>query len=271
MPKALTDEQVARWRRDGAVWPVDLLTPEEAEDHRRRFEALEARLGGEAQERFRIKAHLPFPWLRDLILRPRLADAAEDLLGPDIVCWGSSFFTKKAHDPRFVSWHQDATYYGLDPPESVTAWIAFTRASSEAGCMRFLPGSHEGPATRVHDETWDPRNLLARGQTIRGVDEAEALEMPLEAGQMSFHHSRTIHSSEPNRASWPRIGFAVHLVPARVRQTQFEGALGMLLRGEDRDGNWIEDPLPEHEMSPESLRAADEYWHRYKTAMTAPA
>ena len=102
MPKVLTEDQLARWERDGAVWPVDLLSPEEAAGFAKRLGDLETAMGAEAQSRFRIKAHLPFPWLWDLITRPALADVIEDLIGPDIVCWGSSFFTKKAHDPRFI-------------------------------------------------------------------------------------------------------------------------------------------------------------------------
>ncbi len=269
MPKVLSPDQIARWQRDGAVWPIDMLSAGQAREYCRRFEALEKHIGGEVQARFRIKAHLPFPWLWDLILDPRLADVAEDLIGPDIVCWGSSFFTKKPHDPRFVSWHQDSTYYGLEPPESITAWLAFTQANSEAGCMKIIPGSHKGPAILPHEETRDPGNLLSRGQTIRNIDDSVAVEMPLEAGQMSVHHNKTIHSSEPNRASWPRIGFAIHLAPTHVRQTQFKGALAIRLRGDDPNRNWAEDPRPVCEMSPESLQAVDEYWDRYRTAMTA--
>ena len=210
MPKVLNDAQLEQWRRAGAVWPVDLLTAEEADGLRARYEALDGSTEGGAQSRYRIKAHLPFPWLWDVIRRPRLVDAIEDLLGPDFVCWGSSFFAKKAHDPSFISWHQDSTYYGLEPPESVTAWIAFTDATSEAGCMKIIAGSHLGPEILLHDEIPDPDNMLVRGQTVRDVDESLAVEMPLAAGQMSIHHNKTIHSSEPNRAAWPRIGFAVH-------------------------------------------------------------
>ncbi len=271
MPNVLTDEQVECWRRDGAIWPIDLLTPEEAGEYAKRFKALEDSIDGEVQDRFRIKAHLPFPWLWDLIRHPRLADVVEDLLGPDIVCWGSSFFTKKAHDPRFVSWHQDTTYYGLEPPESITAWIAFTRSDTESGCMRFIPGSHAAATVLPHDETHDAENLLARGQTIHEIDESTATEMPLEPGQMSIHHNMTVHSSEPNRADYARIGFAIHLVSADVRQVHFDGALGIRLRGEDRNGNWTEDPPPAYEMAPESLAAVDEYWLRYKNAMPARA
>ena len=267
MPKVLDEKQIARWHRDGALWPIDLLSTEQAADYRDRFEALEASIDGEVQDRFRIKAHLPFPWLWDLITHPRLVDVVEDLLGPDIVCWGSSFFTKKAHDPRFISWHQDSTYYGLEPPESITAWVAFTSATSQAGCMKIIPGSHRGPAILPHDETRDPMNLLSRGQTIRDLDASCAVEMPLEAGQMSVHHNKTIHSSEPNAADWPRIGYAIHLAASGVRQTQFDNATAICLRG--GKGDWIDDPVPERELSPDSLLAVDEYWHRYKTAMSA--
>ncbi len=199
MAKILNDAQFEQWRRCGAVWPVDLLSAEEADALRARYEALDESTEGGAQARYRIKAHLPFPWLWEVIRRPRLIAAIEDLLGPDFVCWGSSFFAKKAHDPSFISWHQDSTYYGLEPPESVTAWIAFTDATSEAGCMKIVAGSHLGPEILVHDEIPDPDNMLVRGQTVREVDESLALEMPLAAGQMSIHHNKTIHSSEPNR------------------------------------------------------------------------
>ena len=269
MPKVLTDAQLEQWHRDGAVWPIDLLTDEQVGDYRRRFEELEAKIGAEAQSRFRIKAHLPFPWLWDLVTNPRLVDAIEDVIGPDIVCWGSSFFTKKAHDPRFISWHQDSTYYGLEPPESITAWVAFTDATSLSGCMKIVPGTHIGPAILPHEETHDPNNLLSRGQTIRDLDTSTAVEMPLKAGQFSIHHNKTVHSSEPNNADWPRVGFAIHYAASDVKQAQFDNALAIHVRGEDPQGNWIDDPRPEYEMSPESLKAVEEYWHRYRTAMRA--
>ncbi len=269
MAKVLTDEQLRQWDRDGAVWPVDLIGEDEAADYRRRFDDLETKMGREAQSQFRIKAHLPFPWLWDLVTHPRLADAIEDLIGPNIVCWGSSFFTKKAHDPRFISWHQDSTYYGLEPPESITAWVAFTEANELSGCMKIIPGSHRGEAILPHEETYDPNNLLSRGQTIRDIDEGKAVAMPLKPGQCSIHHNKTIHSSEPNNADWPRVGFAIHFADSSVRQAQFDEALAIHIRGEDPEGNWIEDPRPAYELSPESVKAVDEYWHRYRTAMTA--
>ena len=135
--------------------------------------------------------------------------------------------------------------------------------------MKIIPGSHAGEAILPHDETFDANNLLSRGQTIRDLDPSTAVEMPLRAGQFSVHHNKTIHSSEPNNADWPRIGFAIHFAATSVRQVQFDNALAIHVRGSDPDGNWIDDPRPAYEMSPESVQAVADYWTRYRTAMTA--
>ena len=269
MPKVLTDEQIETYRRDGGLAPIAMLSPAEAAECRRRFEAIEEAIGDEAQSRFRIKAHLPFPWLTELIRHPALLDAVEDLIGPDIIVWGSSFFTKKARDPRFISWHQDSTYYGLEPPDSITAWIAFSDATEESGCMRIIPGSHKGAGILPHTETSDPNNLLSRGQTVEGVDESQASLLALRAGEFSIHHNKTIHSSEPNMSDDARIGFTVHIAPGHVRQAQFDGATATVVRGADRNGYWQPEARPTRDFDPAGLVALDKAWTRYRTAMKA--
>jgi non-haem Fe2+, alpha-ketoglutarate-dependent halogenase len=269
MPKVLTAEQIDRYHRDGAVAPVTLMSRAEMAAFKRKFDELEATVGGEAQSRYRMKAHLPFPWLTELTRHPRMIDAVEDLIGPDVICWGSSFFTKKPRDARFVSWHQDSTYYGLEPPESITCWIAFTDARMETGCMRIVPGSHQGPAILPHVETYDKNNLLARGQTIQNVDESNLVYLQVDAGEFSIHHNKTIHSSQPNNADTPRIGFAVHFAAPHVRQVQFAGATAAVVRGKDRFGHWQPDPEPKKDFDPACLAALDEAWLRYRTAMKA--
>ena len=271
MPNVLSDTQVEAYHRDGAISPVPMLSTAEAADCLRRFDELEATIGTEAQGRYRLKAHLPFPWLTELIRHPALLDAMEDVMGPDLMIWGSSFFTKPAHDERFVSWHQDSTYYGLEPPESVTAWIAFSPSTGESGCLRFIPGSHKGAAILPHIETNDPKNILSRGQTIEDVDPSVAIDMPLEPGQFSIHHNKTIHGSSPNFADTPRIGFAVHFVTPDIRQVQFDGATAVLVRGEDRYGHWQGDSTPERDFDPVCLEELDICWNRYRNAMKSQA
>ena len=122
----------------------------------------------------RHRSHVLFSWIDEMIRHPKILDAIEDLLGPDILCWNTSFFIKEAHDPGFVSWHQDATYWGLSSSDVATAWIAMSPANKVSGCMKFIAGTHLKQVQ--HEDTFDQNNLLTRGQEIAvDVDEAKAV------------------------------------------------------------------------------------------------
>ena len=264
MPKHLTQDQVDRYTRDGFAGPVDLLSTDEALTLRNRIEAVEAEMGDQIQKRCKIKAHLPFPFLCELISHPKLLDAVEDIIGPNILCWGSSFFQKEAHDPGFVSWHQDSTYYGLEPPDTLTAWIAISEASLEAGCMKFIPGSHnKGLYDYAELEADD--NLLSRGQTILGIEDEKAVPVPLKTGQFSFHKEDTVHASDPNRTGDRRIGLSIHYIAPNVRETKFPGASARVLRGRDTHRHWGEDRWPEKDWDPICLEELDRIWAMYQT------
>lgn len=264
MGKALSEAQVEAYRRDGFVFPVRIMGRSAADTLRARFDALEAETGAELQSRFKIKAHMPLTWLNELVRNPAMLDAVEDLIGPDILCWGSSFFTKKARDPRFVSWHQDSTYYGLRPAETVTTWVAFTDSRIESGCVRFLPGTHRS-GIFDHEETLDPDNLLMKGQTVNGVDESRAVDCELSAGEISIHHESVVHGSNANGSDNPRIGLSIHYIAPHVRQTAFEGASALLVRGRDKHGHWDAEPEPRHDLDPICLAALDEVYAQYRS------
>jgi len=253
MPRILADSQVARFHEDGFLFPYDVYTPDEAGALYGKYAELEKTLGEEPQNRFRIKAHLPFPWLCDVVRHPRLLDAVEDLIGPDILCWGSSFFTKKSNDPRFISWHTDSFVYGFEPAETLTAWLGFNDSTVESGCLRYIPGSHRERSE--HEIRPDPNNLATLGQNVIDVREDRAVNAVLKAGQVVFHHESVVHSSTPNRATHPRIGFSIHYVAPHVRETRFDGATAMLLRGKDRYGHWAADPEPTRDLDPICMEA----------------
>ena len=94
---------MARYKRDGYHFPIDILSPEETLGYRRKLEAFEARNGGPISGGMRHKPHLLFPWLNDLVHHPRILDAVEDVLGPDLFCWSTTFFIKEPSDKGFVS------------------------------------------------------------------------------------------------------------------------------------------------------------------------
>lgn len=252
MPKVLTDADVAQYHRDGFYFPIRILSEADAALCERKLRALEAREGGTISRKTNMKPHLLVPWLEDLVRHPKVLDAVEDIIGPNILAWGSGFFTKGAHDPSFVSWHQDSTYWGLSKPEIVTAWIAFTPSTVQSGCMKVMPGTHGDQLE--HKDTFDERNLLSRGQEIQvEVDESKAVDIVLQPGEISLHHVRLIHGSSPNQADHRRIGYAIRYIPTHVRQLTPVRDSAMLVRGVDTFGYFDRDPSPKSEFDPAAV------------------
>jgi non-haem Fe2+, alpha-ketoglutarate-dependent halogenase len=250
--KTLTSTAVERYHRDGFYFPISVLTPGEAREYRRRLEAVETESGGgKLTAEIRQKPHLLFTWLADLVRHPAILDAVENVLGPNLLVWSTSFFIKEARDSAFVSWHQDATYWGLSEPDVITAWVAFTEATVENGAMRMVPGSHGEQL--AHRDTFAANNLLSRGQEIEvAVDEARGVDIVLRAGEMSLHHVRMVHGSPPNRSNDRRIGFAIRYIPTSVRQLAGEIDGAMLVRGVDEHHYYVPERAPAADLSPEA-------------------
>ena len=238
MGKLLTASQVAQYERDGIVFPVPVLTPEEAAGFRRSFDELADRLGGRPVAQALGHTQAFFRWAYDLGTHPRVLDAVEDILGPDILLWTVSIFPKYPRDPGYISWHQDGTYWGLDSIRVTTAWIALTDSTIENGCMRVVPGSHRR-SILPHRDTYAADNRLSRGQEIEAeVDERDAVDVVLRAGEMSLHHVNIIHGSNPNPSDGSRIGFAPRFTTPETSQIDGEPLMAALARGRDRFGHF---------------------------------
>ena len=238
MPKVLSATQVAHYRRDGFHFPVSVLSTAEARSYRDRLEANERTLGGPLSGNMRQKPHLLFTWANELARHPKILDAVEDVIGPDILCWSTTFFTKEAHSPSFVSWHQDATYWGLSTNDVITAWVAFADAPVESGAMKFWPGSHLKNQLE-HRDTFASDNLLTprpgdrrRRAGRRGRRRAAQGRRDVAASRAAGarlgpqHHRPTGASATPSATS--RRMFA------RSRRANS----AMLVRGPDRYGNF---------------------------------
>ena len=252
MTRRLDGADVERYRRDGIVFPLDVLSPAEAQGMLRQLEATESALGGRLAGRNNQKPHLLHPWMDGLVRHPAILDAVEDVLGPNLLCWGSQFFAKDPGDETYVSWHQDGTYWGLSSPDVMTAWVALTPSIPENGCMRVIPGTHK--AQVPHEDTFAQSNLLSRGQEIAvEVDAAKALDVVLQPGQMSLHHVLIFHGSERNHSSIRRIGFAIRYVPTSVFQTSGIRESALLVRGVDEYGHFDHESSPESDMHPDAV------------------
>jgi non-haem Fe2+, alpha-ketoglutarate-dependent halogenase len=249
----LANNQLGGYQEQGFLFPLPVLSGEETNTLRSRLEALEAQHGGRLPALVNRKPHLLLTWLNLLIRHPRILDPVADILGPDILCWGSGFFIKNPLDPGRVTWHQDSTYWGLSQPDIVTAWVAFTPSTRENGCMRVIPGTHKLEQL-PHQDTFAPDNLLSRGQEIAvAVDESKAVDVILSPGEMSLHHVMLVHGSEPNSGTGRRIGFAIRYLPTYVKQLSGVTDSATLVRGKDTYGHFLPEPAPSSDFHPDAI------------------
>lgn len=243
-PRTLSSADIDAWNRDGFVTPLPLFDAAEAARHRMLFDTLLAQSGPDGAYAINcFQARSRGIW--DLCTEPRLLDAVEDLIGPDIVCWASHFFCKLPGDPKRVPWHQDAIYWRLAPARTVTVWLAIDDTDEDNAAMRFLPGSHA-------------RGTLAWGEAGEGtvldkaIDDVASLGAPvadvLPAGAFSLHADMLAHGSEPNRSSRRRCGLTIRYCPPEVRATDAVWRRGLepiVCRGRDRSGHWRHHPRPD--------------------------
>jgi ectoine hydroxylase-related dioxygenase (phytanoyl-CoA dioxygenase family) len=250
MPNVLSESAIAQYNRDGVYFPLPALSSEEAGFYRGCLEAFERSQGGPLRGSMMFKTHLLFTWVDQMIRTPAILDAVEDILGPNLLAWNTHWFVKEPGDGRYVGWHQDTTYWHLEPDSAITVWIALSDATKASGAMRMVKGTHMREVV-AHNDTWKPGAMLTRGQEIAvDVDEASAIDVELKAGQMSLHHHKVFHASPPNQAQYRRIGLAVRYIPTRVRQVAVTGDSAALVRGVDEYGHFRAEPRPERDMDP---------------------
>lgn len=274
MPKFLTARQIDAFEATGYVSPIRIVSADQAAAYRERLEQFERAQGSPLKGGQRNKGYLLFTWAHEIMTNPTLLDAVEDLIGPDFVVYHSTTWIKEANAPGFVSWHQDSTYFGLEPQEAVTAWVALSTASSEAGCVRVLPASHKLGQLPA-DLRPQKDNLLSSGQTVKlDFDERATVEMPLLPGEVSLHHACTIHGSGGNRSADRRIGLCLHYVPSHVlpmKHLREAGALcsAMLVRGKAVHDYFPPEPPPQQDSDAAAIAAHAEAVQSYRNMVQA--
>jgi non-haem Fe2+, alpha-ketoglutarate-dependent halogenase len=241
----LTPEQIDTFNRDGYLSPIPMFSHVEIADIRSYFDDLLARTLAAGGDSYSIStAHLKYGRVYDLLTDTRIVSYIKDLLGENVIGWGTHFFCKLPGDGKRVSWHQDASYWPLTPSKTVTVWLAIDDANVENACMQFIPGSHWfGHLTYTLKED-DQSNALT--QTVAGI---EQLKVPvfnvLKAGEISLHSDLLVHGSEPNTSAKRRCGLTLRYCPAEVRADLGWNAKGVVVSGSDPSGHWANPRRPE--------------------------
>ena len=253
MSKVLTKEQIEQYHDQGFISPIRVISEREALSIKNELEQVEAEFPEEINAENRNNLHLSFAFLDKLAHNKIIVDAIEDLIGPNISLWASVMFIKEPSSKHYVSWHQDATYMGLDSMNFPTPWIALSPSNKETGCMTMISGSHK-LKIQEHEDTFAENNILTRGQVIQDVDESRAVDLILEPGEMSIHHGAVIHGSQPNKGNQRRIGFSLQsYMPNDISQVVGRN-IWTHVRGqkrEDKDGLLLD--RPKFNMDPKTV------------------
>jgi non-haem Fe2+, alpha-ketoglutarate-dependent halogenase len=241
----LRAQQAQFYENNGYLFPIRVFDNTETAKFRRHFdeytgqnqERLKELIPRERREIYAL-THLMLPWAYEMVSHPKVLDAVEGVIGPDILVWDSGWFVKFARDPAFISWHQDGAYWGLKPPKVTTAWVALSESTPENGCMQVMPGTQN--VQLLQKDTYDKNNALSRGQEIAldDVDEANAVSLTLTPGEMSLHHIGIAHGSKANTSDRPRIGIAIRYIAPEVIQEGSERQIVQLVRGKDKYGHF---------------------------------
>jgi hypothetical protein len=200
-----------RYLDDGIVFPIRVLSSEEAQKYRRACDQLEVDLGGKPRTVEVRQMHLHFRWAYELATHPRVLDAVEQLLGPHLLIWTTELFAKHPEDATVsIGWHRDTRYMGV-AGTSTTAWIALSDSTVANGCMRAVPGPKDETGCRGESQ------VGSAGRDRIEVNDRDAVDVLLRAGEMSLHDAHILHGSAPNRSQEKRVGFVVRFVTPETR------------------------------------------------------
>jgi non-haem Fe2+, alpha-ketoglutarate-dependent halogenase len=243
-PRTLTREQVTAFNRDGYVKGIRIFSEAEIAGIRTYFDDLLARTLAAGGDSYSIStAHLRYGRVYDLLTEPRIVNCVADLLGDNVIAWGSHFFCKMPGDGKRVAWHQDSSYWPLTPSKAVTVWLAIDDADVENACMRYIPGSHLlGHLTytlREDDESQVLTQMVADAERL-----GAPIDVELRAGEISIHSDLLLHGSEANGSTRRRCGLTLRYCPPDVRAGLGWNAKGVVVRGRDESGHWANPPRP---------------------------
>ena len=265
-----SDPLVEAFERDGFAFPLRAFEATDIDRLRHRTETELLPLWGDPTQEtdYTFQTHLLFSWLDAVVRHEPILEAVSRLLGPDLLLWNSGFVIKPPGSGYFASWHQDLLYWGLEPQEAMTAWLAFTESTIENGCLRCVPGTHRGGLLPV-TETFAKDNMLSRGQEVN-VPEAEtkAVDLVLRPGEFSLHHGLTVHSSNPNRSASTRIGMTMTFVRPVVRSTKGRDT-ATLVRGRDGYRHFDLNPRPERNLDAAAVAVHSEASRRRAAVIDA--
>ena len=243
-PAVLSKSQIEQFNTGGFLTPLDIFDSDEISEIRSYFDELLRQVTESGGDSYSISsAHLKYGPVYDILTDDRIVSPVSDLLGENLIAWGSHFFCKMPGDGKSVAWHQDASYWPLSPSKAVTVWLAIDDTDQENACVKFIAGSHQHGQMTYRPSDSAEHNVL--NQTIDNpLQYGELVYNPLKAGQASIHSDLLLHGSDANQSSRRRCGLTLRYCSADVRAELGWNEKGVQVRGTDSSGHWSNQPRP---------------------------
>lgn len=234
----------AQFDERGYLGPIPAIRPDQMADIREQVYALLETPAPDHGMPYHNR-HLDQPLVCALAMNRVIVEWAARIFGPDLLLWRTNFFDKRPEEKRYP-WHQDAEYFGINPPILLTAWLAIDAATVANGCIQVIPGSHRETVPHVAPGA-DTASQFGRVADERFVDEAAAVKLEMRAGEFVFFNERTLHASEANLTDSRRVGLAVRIITPDVKVLDWDSPMhgAMLLLGSDTVGQnkMVEPPV----------------------------
>jgi len=222
MRRILSDDELEAYRRDGFVVPRYRLPARDLAA----LQALTKRIVADNPHLADVPMACPHvpgsgvqglksddAW-RPLSLHPDILDIVEQIIGPDIVLWGSNLFYKRPHEGPATPWHRDGAYWPIRPLATTSVWIAISDSLRDNGCLRFIAGSHAAREIGEHYESTAPGLVIPGTLTPESFDETRAQDVEMQPGQIVLFDCYTIHGAQANRGTRQRAGYALRFMPS---------------------------------------------------------
>jgi hypothetical protein len=242
---SLTQKEVEHFYAAGFAGPFAVCSPEEMSPLRSEIESKVLPTPGPWDGKTDLVRHLDSRLVYDLISHPEIVGRLNTLWGPDLMVWRSNFFYKKPGG-KAVPWHQDVSYWKLDPPINITMWMALDHVDEENGCVEIIPGSHH--KVLKHIESTDDMAFETMADP-KEVDDRTAVKMILKPGEFFIFNERVLHYSAPNHSNRMRrcVAARYSLPFVKIPPLWPEHRL-IMVSGEDRFGinQFAEPPFAKH-------------------------
>ena len=244
-PTSLSAVQIESWNHDGYLGPLDLFDQQLIGEIRSYFDHLLETTLAEGRDSYSISsAHLKHAPVWDLLNHPKLVSYVRDLMGEDVIGWGTHFFCKLPKDGKNVDWHQDCSYWPLTPTKAVTVWLAIDDADQDNGCMEVYTGSHQHGLIDFQQSSSTSGNVL--DQSVKNPEQYGTHRLtPLVAGQISIHSDQLVHGSSPNNSQRRRCGLTLRYCPASVMAYLGWNRKGVVVSGKTDPERWPGAKRPE--------------------------